>query len=108
MSSHVFDKQKWASLTIFEQMGNIGSEVGRAYSAKRRDDELSLQGAFYRGLDLFDASAQAWVGKQPGRVSEILRAREVFAASVTSGTLDPTLEAYFMQYAVAARTRQLA
>lgn len=36
MSKHIFDKEKWRKMTIFEKMGNIGSEVGRAFSAKRR------------------------------------------------------------------------
>lgn len=36
MSSHEFDKDKWQNSTIFEQMGNIGSEAGRALNAKRR------------------------------------------------------------------------
>ncbi|MDR2556164.1 MAG: hypothetical protein LBC49_00435 [Bacteroidales bacterium] len=29
------DKERWAQLNIFQQMGNIGSEVGRAIKAKR-------------------------------------------------------------------------
>ncbi len=56
MSEHVFDKAKWQSLTIFEQMGNIGSEVGRAFSAKRRGDEVAMTGALYRGLDLIECA----------------------------------------------------
>ena len=42
---HVFDRQKWQSLTIFEQMGNIGSEVGRAFAARRRGDTAAMTGA---------------------------------------------------------------
>lgn len=103
MSEHVFDRQKWASLTIFEQMGNIGSEVGRALAAKRRGDEESLRGALWRGLDLFDATAEAWARKQSPRTVEILRARELFVEAATTDKDDPMLEDYFMQFAIAAR-----
>lgn len=34
MSKHVFDRDAWAQLDVFNQMGNIGSEVGRALVAK--------------------------------------------------------------------------
>ena len=55
---HVFDRQKWQSLTIFEQMGNIGSEVGRAFAAWRRGDTAAMAGAWQRGLGLLDATAE--------------------------------------------------
>lgn len=103
MSEHVFDRQKWARLTIFEQMGNIGSEVGRTFSAQRRGNATAAQGAFYRGLDLFDATAEVWVAKKSPRVVEILRAREQFAQAVSRTETDATLENYFMQFAIAAR-----
>src|SRR4249920_1880152 len=106
MSKHVFDRQKWAALTIFEQMGNIGSEVGRALRAKAHGDTESLQGAFYRGLDLFDATAESWAAKGSPRTAEILRAREQFVQSIITDVADSKLEDYFTQYAIVARTRQ--
>ena len=105
MNNH-FNKTKWQTMTIFEQMGNIGSEVGRALSAKKRGDKIAMEGALYRGVDLLDATAEAWVGS-PNRVREILRSREQFTKSVTTKTEDQSLEEYFMQFAIAARTRQL-
>ncbi len=102
-NQHVFDRVKWSNLTIFEQMGNIGSEVGRALSAKRRGDAESMRGAFYRGLDLFDATAESWAASKSPRVAEILRAREQFSRSVVTDDIDVTLENYFLQYAIAAR-----
>ncbi len=102
MSSHEFDKAKWQSFTIFEQMGNIGSEVGRALSAKRRGDEVAMNGAFYRGLDLFDATAEKLVRDKSPRLKEVLRARDQFSQAVLT-TDDPDLETYFMEFAVVAR-----
>jgi len=101
MSSH-YNQARWSKLTLFEQMGNIGSEVGRAFSAKKRADKEAMKSALYRGLDLFDATAEAWSSNQ-ARVREILRAREQFAKSITTDEEDATLENYFMQYAIAAR-----
>ena len=103
MSSHVFDKQRWAAMTMFEQMGNIGSEVGRALSAKRRGDQSSMRGALYRGLDLIDATAELWAQEKSPRTTELLRAREQFVETITTDKDDPRLEAYFMHYALAAR-----
>jgi hypothetical protein len=101
MTSHVFDTEKWAALSIFEQMGNIGSEVGRSMNALQRGDEESLIGAYRRGLDLIDATVSAW-NSEPRR-RELLRAREVFTSAVESKKVDRQLDSYFMQYAIAAR-----
>jgi len=103
MSSHVVDLQKWAHLSIFEQMGNIGSEVGRTFSALRRNDAKRADSAFRRGLDLLDATAVVWAAKRPERSKEVLRARDVFAEAVIRQQPDGKLEAYFMQFAIAGR-----
>ena len=105
MSNHEFDRQKWAALSLFEQMGNIGSEVGRAMSAMRRGDDASLSGAYRRGLDLIDASLGSL--SQP-RKRELLRAREEFSRAVENQQVDSGLEMYFMEYAIAARMRKIA
>jgi hypothetical protein len=100
MTSH-FDAQRWAKLSLYEQMGNIGSEVSRAMNAIRRGDESALEGAYYRGLDLIDAT----VANSPSeaRRREILRAREVFTTAVETNRPDKKLDTYFMQYALAVR-----
>lgn len=98
MSEHVFDREKWQSLTIFEQMGNIGSEVGRAFAARRRGDTAAMTGAWQRGLDLLDATAEQLARQKSPKLREVLRARELFA-----GMEDESLENYFMWFAVAAR-----
>ena len=106
MSSHVFDRKAWADMDVFNQMGNIGSEVSRALSAKHRGKEDRMRAAFYRGLDLIDETAKLWAGrKQPG-LKELLYARELFARSITTDEEDPTLENYFMQFALAARKKK--
>jgi hypothetical protein len=101
MSSHVFDADKWSQLSLCEQLGNIGSEVGRTMNAIHRGDEIAKQGAYYRGLDLIDATVASWSSQ--ARKRELLRARELFATAVDTGKIDRQLDNYFMQYAIAAR-----
>lgn len=101
MSSHEFNKEKWAKLSLFEQMGNIGSEVGRSMNALQRGDQESLDGAYRRGLDLIDATVDAWNSEH--RKRELLRARELFTYAVESQKIDRQLDNYFLQYAIAAR-----
>lgn len=105
MSSHEFDGSRWAKLDVFNQLGNIGSEVGRALAAKRQGNSKRMTSAFYRGMDLFNATVEAW-SVQGRPVYELLIAREQFAESVLTDNEDPTIEKYFMQFAVAARLRQ--
>lgn len=107
MSEHVFDKKKWQSQSILWQMGNIGSEVGRAMKAKRAGNQMDMNAAFYRGLDLIDATAQSLLEKKSPRLKEVLRAREQFAKTITTDEEDERLEKYFMEFAVAERLRQL-
>lgn len=101
MSSHIFDVEKWATLSIFEQMGNIGSEVGRSMNALQRGDAAALEGAYRRGLDLIDATVSAW--NSEARRRELLRARELFTQAIESRKVDRRLDDYFMQYAIAWR-----
>jgi hypothetical protein len=105
MSKHVFDRDAWAQLDVFNQMGNIGSEVGRALVAKHAGKTERSMSAFYRGIDLINATVEAWVsrGKSP---RELLIAREQFAQSILTENEDATLEKYFMQFALAARANR--
>jgi hypothetical protein len=96
-----FDMKRWTALPFYEQMGNIGSEVGRAMNAIKRNDETSLQGAYYRGLDLIDATVSGL--ESLTRRRELLRARELFSESIESNTVDQKLDDYFMTFAILAR-----
>ena len=50
MPSYEMDRQRWAQLSIYEQMGNIGAEVGRAVNATRNGNQKRAQGAIDRAL----------------------------------------------------------
>ena len=105
MPDHV-DPVAWGKLSLFEQMGNIGSEVGRTMNALGRDDDASALAASQRALDLIDITVGCWSSE--GRRRELLRARELFTSAVQDRRPDRALDAYFFQYALAARTQRPA
>lgn len=106
MNDFHIDRTAWAKLNIFEQMGSIGSEVGRAIKAKRDGDEARFKGALTRALDLFEATIDVLVSQKSGRVREVLVAREqflnLFFGQAPAGDASK-IEKYFMQFAIAAR-----
>jgi hypothetical protein len=105
--SHQINRQRWAELNILEQMGNIGSEVGRSIRAKQAGEQEAFNGALERALDLFDATTEELVANKSPRAREVLRARdqylELFYGGKDSFKDAPKLENYFMEYAIAAR-----
>jgi hypothetical protein len=106
MASYQIDKTRWANLTIFEQMGNIGSEVGRSITAHQCKDNLRFEGALERALVLFEATIDVLTSEKSPRVREVLIARDqylnLFFGTAPKGD-DKKIEEYFMQFAVAAR-----
>ena len=94
----------WKKLTLFEQLGNIGSEIGRAKKWQGKDKKI-FDGAVERALELFDLTLEDERWRK--RLREIARAREVFVDAIFGGkeyksSLED-LEKYFMQFARAAR-----
>ncbi len=106
MIDYAIDRQRWARFTIFEQMGNIGSEVGRSLSAKLSHPER-FEPALYRALDLFDATVEDLLSQKSPRLKEVLRSKDQYlevalSEHPTQQQID-SIENYFMQYAIAAR-----
>jgi hypothetical protein len=98
---------RWWSLTLAEQLGNIGSEVSRAVRWTHRNDELA-RGALERALELFDLTLDDPRHRQsPSRLRELARAREVvvdfFDGSNEYHSTADGLQKYFDAYALAAR-----
>ena len=95
---------KWQELSLVEQLGNIGSEVSRAFRWQGKDEKL-FQKAVERALELFDLTLED--SRWRGRLREIARAREVFCDAFLGGkeygsTLED-LNNYFLQFGLAAR-----
>ncbi len=99
---------RWHTMTLAEQMGNIGSEVSRAGLAKDKDKKR-FWGAVDRGLELFDLtlSDPRW----KGRLLEIGRARDVFCDAVFDGkeygSTFPGIQKYFDIFALYAMKNRL-
>lgn len=97
---------RWLSFSLMEQLGNIGSEVGRANRAKSLGDEARMWSALERALELIDLTVAdpRWTR----RLKETLRARELICDYLVGdnqyGSTAKSLDAYFMPFAIAARS----
>ncbi len=97
--------ERWMAFSLLEQMGNIGSEVGRTIRAHATGNAGRFDKALARALELFDltASDPRW---RDGRRREICRAREEFCRLFFDESVDADsaagLERYFLHFAVAA------
>ncbi len=97
---------RWFTLTLMEQLGNIGSEIGRSARWKNKDQAIYHR-TIDRALELFDLTLDdpRWIGRR----WEIARLREAFCDAVTGGKeYQSTLEGldnYFLPFAFAARAR---
>ncbi len=94
---------KWFTLTLAEQLANIGSEVQRAMRAK--SDEKRFDNAVARALELFYLTLSDLRWKK--RLKELVRVRELFCDAVLGGSEYGTtledLDKYFYYFAIAAR-----
>ncbi len=95
----------WHTLSLREQLGNVGSEINRAI-IWRRKDEKKYQDSFDRALELMDLTLQdsRW---RDERLRELDRVREMICDVMLGGKeYDSTLEdldRYFFAFAFAAR-----
>jgi hypothetical protein len=97
---------RWWSLTLAEQLGNVGSEVSRALKWRSRNPRIA-QGAMARALELIDLTLDDPRHRSSvARLREICRAREVMldflVGSNQYGSTEITLQKYFDAFAVAA------
>lgn len=103
---HAETAGRWHTLSLMEQLGNVGSEVERAIRAHQSGNRSRFEGALERALELFDFTAndQRWRGH---RRREILRAREEFCRLFFDESVGAEsaagLRRYFLAFAVAAR-----
>lgn len=97
---------RWLTLTLTEQLANIGSEVVRAFRARDAGRTDRSDRALTRALELFDLTAadERWRG---ARRRETLRVREYLCRAFFTDGEEPAatdfLTRYFLQFAVAAR-----
>ncbi len=97
---------RWQTMSFFEQMANVGSEVERAINWREKKKEYS-QLAFERALELLDLTLAD--EKNRGRLKELFRLREVladyFSFDNIYGSTDQKWRNYFYAFNFAARNK---
>lgn len=97
-------QERWNKFNIFEQMANIGSEVFRTISWRKKDERLS-EAALLRALELMDLTIDD--KKNRDRLKEICRMREVlidyFYGQNQYHSTDKFFQNYFYAFNYAAR-----
>src|SRR3989338_4904684 len=91
---------RWNNFTIFEQMANIGAEVGRAFRWRKKDNPEMSKNAFYRSLELLDLTIDD--PKNKNSLKEILRVRELLVDYLAGDNIyqstDSEWEKYFYYF----------
>ena len=99
-------KGRWTTMSVAEQLGNVGAEVGRAMRAKAQGNAGRFDAALDRALELFDLTLadRRW---KLHRLLEIARARETTVDFLLGdneyGSTVELIDRYFTGFAVAAR-----
>lgn len=95
---------RWQTLSLMEQLANVGSDVARARRWQGKDASLSEK-AFVRALELLDLTIGD--ARWKGRRKELARAREFLCDAMSGGAAYDSdlasLDRYFLHFAVAAR-----
>ncbi|MEW6202096.1 MAG: hypothetical protein AB1546_08985 [bacterium] len=96
---------RWFTLTLAEQLANIGSEVERAISWHKKGDKEQSDKAVERALELVDLTIEDKRWK--GRLKEILRMREILCDTFFGDNIYDTsfefLQKYFLYFGILAR-----
>ena len=92
--------ERWFSMTLAEQLGNVGSEYSRAANGLKRNDQIRFKTAQARFLELLDLTINdpRW---SVFRKRELLRLREVSCEDFPEN-----LQIYFDRFALLARTKK--
>ena len=97
--------EKWQKLSIFEQLGNIGSEVSRAKYWEDKGEIDRRNSSLERSFDLIDLTLadkkNIWRSGEVGRLKEVLG--DIYSASGNYLVALSDLEKMFVEYAVRAR-----
>jgi hypothetical protein len=100
---------RWGEMSFAEQMGNIGSEVSRAFRWFEKNP-ARFQASFERAVELIDLSIRAT--NDSGKLKELCRAREEFCDYFFGGNswgTDPVqMQKYYDEFAVMQLTKLIS
>ncbi|MBI4058210.1 hypothetical protein HY408_00415 [Candidatus Gottesmanbacteria bacterium] len=98
---------RWQTLSLFEQMANIGSEVSRAISWINKGNKDNSERALVRALELLYLTIA--VTKKGSQLRELTRLKELlidyFYGSNEYKSSDELWEKYFYAFTYAARNK---
>jgi len=97
-------EKKWFSLSLAEQMANIGSEVERTIIWKKKNNLEYSRLAFERALELIDLTKLD--PKNRGRLGELCRMREILVDWFYDNeyhSTDSSWQNYFLAFNYLAR-----
>lgn len=98
---------RWNKFSLLEQLANIGAEVGRAISWRKKNNTKMSKNAFYRALELIDFSIDD--PKNKNSLREILLIREFlidyFLGDNIYHSTDKQWEKYFYYFNFAVRSK---
>jgi hypothetical protein len=97
--------ERWSKFSFYEQMGNIGAEIGRTINWREKEPKYSRM-AFERGLELLYLTIKD--PKNKGKRFEMLCLLKkvlinYFCGNNQNSYYNEVLDKYFLQYALAAR-----
>jgi len=99
-----FAAGRWQTLSLVEQLANVGSDVGRVHRWHEKDPQ-QCEKAFVRALELLDLTIADL--RWRGRRKELTRVRELLCDAMLGGKEYGSdlagLDRYFYSFAVAAR-----
>lgn len=85
---------RWHTMSLAEQLANVGSDVARAHRWQGKDPQL-CEKAFVRALELLDLTIGD--ARWKGRLKELTRVRELLCDAMlggkSTGTILPVLSA---------------
>ena len=98
---------RWHTMTLAQQLGNVGSEYERALRGKERKDTVQFENAFARMLELLDLTITDPRWKNH-RLRELVRLREVACEELDddkeSWKGSANLRNYFLYFGILARS----
>ncbi len=96
---------RWRNFSIYEQMANIGAEVGRSINWRKKKNMHMSRNALFRALELVDFTIAD--EKNKDSLKEILRMRELLVDDLMGENIycstDEGWEKYFYYFNLAAR-----
>ncbi len=99
---------RWNELSFFEQMANVGAEIGRTITWKSKMNPEYSGRAFERAIELLDLTVRD--KKNLSRIKEVLRVREAlvdhFVFDNIYRSTDDSWQRYFRPFQMAARLRR--